>query len=164
MCAHTHGSYGFCHSVTAKHWLDLSSKDLHWNISDTGWAKSAWSNIFAPWSQASGVFVHDMPRFEASKVLNVLQNEPITTLCAPPTLYRSLVQQENLSCPQHLRHCVSAGEPLNEEVIETWYEKTGLWIREGYGQTETTLIAATSKDMEVRPGSMDKAAPGYDVR
>lgn len=164
MCAHTHASYGFCHWVTGKYWLDLTSNDLHWNISDTGWAKSAWSNIFAPWSQAAGVFVHDMPRFEADKVLQVLKKEPVTTLCAPPTLYRSLIQLKNLSEFPNLRHCVSAGEPLNEEVMTAWYEKTGLWIYEGYGQTETTLLAATLKNMKVKPGSMGKAAPGYDVR
>ncbi len=164
MCAHTHGSYGYCHWVTGKFWLDLKPTDLHWNISDTGWAKSAWSNLFAPWSQAAGVFVHDMPRFEAGQVLQVLKSQPITTLCAPPTLYRSLIQCQDLCELDHLRHCVSAGEPLNEEVIRAWHDKTGLWIREGYGQTETTLVAATMKDMKVKPGSMGKAAPGYDVR
>jgi acyl-coenzyme A synthetase/AMP-(fatty) acid ligase len=145
MCAHTHGSYGYCHWVTGKYWLDLNPNDLHWNISDTGWAKSAWSNVFAPWSQAAGVFVHDMPRFEAHEVLKVLEEAPVTTLCAPPTLYRSLIHQDNLSKLKHLRHCVSAGEPLNEEVIRMWHDRTGLWIREGYGQTETTLVAATFK-------------------
>ena len=86
-----------------------------------------------------------MPRFEVDKVLKVLQNVPITTLCAPPTLYRSLIRNENLREMKNLRHCVSAGEPLNEEVIKTWNEKTGIWIREGYGQTETTLVAANFK-------------------
>ena len=163
MCAHTQGTYGFCHSITAKHWLDLKSDDVHWNISDTGWAKAAWSNIFAPWSQGSCVYVHDMPRFEAQKVLTVLETDPITTLCAPPTLYRSLIQLD-ISKFANLRHCVSAGEPLNEEVIKAWHDKTGIWIREGYGQTETTLIAATTKNMKVKPGSMGKAAPGYNVK
>lgn len=142
MCALNH-SYGYCHWVTGKYWLDLGPKDLHWNISDTGWAKSAWSNLFGPWSQAAGVFVHDMPRFEVENVLKTLQKVPITTLCAPPTLYRSMIRSDNLKNFHSLRHCVSAGEPLNEDVIKTWHAKTGLWIREGYGQTETTLIAAT---------------------
>lgn len=166
MCAHTHASYGYCHWVTGKYWLDLTSTDLHWNISDTGWAKSAWSNVFAPWSQAAGVFVHDMPRFEAAEVLKVLGRFPVTTLCAPPTLYRSLILEQDIDREKlkSLRHCVSAGEPLNEEVIKMWHNRTGLWIREGYGQTETTLVAANFKNMDIRLGSMGKAAPGYDVR
>ena len=164
MCAHTHGSYGYCHWVTGKYWLDLKPSDLHWNISDTGWAKSAWSNLFAPWSQGAGVFIHDMPRFEVEDVIKVLQEVPITTLCAPPTLYRSLIKSDNVKDFKSLNHCVSAGEPLNEEVIKTWHDKTGLWIREGYGQTETTLVAATFKGMDLKPGSMGKPAPGYDVK
>ena len=163
MCAHTQGSYGYCHWVTGK-WLGLERNSLHWNISDTGWAKSAWSNVFAPWTHAAGVFIHDMPRFEPQEVLKVLQNEPITTLCAPPTLYRSLVQIPDLDKFQTIKHCISAGEPLNENVYRDWHQKTGLWIREGYGQTETTLLAATFHGMKIKPGSMGKPAPGYDVR
>ena len=163
MCAHTQGSYGYCHWVTGK-WLGLERNSLHWNISDTGWAKSAWSNVFAPWAHAASVFIHDMPRFEPNEVLKVLKHEPITTLCAPPTLYRSLVQIPQLSEFPTIKHCISAGEPLNENVHRDWHQKTGLRIREGYGQSETTLLAATFEGMKIKPGSMGKPAPGYDVR
>lgn len=171
--------------ILGKYWLDLTPQDLHWNVSDTGWAKSAWSNVFAPWSQVwqssfclsqltltlsllyqgAGVFVHGMPRFTPFDVLQTLDKYPITTICAPPTLYRGMVQ-EDLTVYEfsHLRHCLSAGEPLNEETILAWEASTGHLVKEGYGQTETTLLAGTFKGMEVRPGSMGKAAPGYDLR
>ena len=146
MVGHTHGSYGFCHWPMGKYWLDLTPEDLMWNISDTGWAKSAWSTIFGPWSQGATVFIHGMPRFTGPAVLDCLTRYPVSVLCAPPTLYRSLVQADLTSfSPAHLRHCVSAGEPLNEEVIYSWEEATGLVIKEGYGQTETTLLIGTFK-------------------
>lgn len=149
MVPHTQASYGYCHWVTGKYWLDLTPDDLHWNLSDTGWAKSAWSNVFAPWSQGAGVFVHGMSRFQPIRVLNILNNFPVTTMCAPPTLYRSLVQERQLiKCNFNLRNCLSAGEPLNEEVILTWEAATGILINEGYGQTETTLLAGTFKGTE----------------
>eukprot|EP00095_Tigriopus_kingsejongensis_P009197 maker-scaffold299_size217019-snap-gene-1.25 protein:Tk09197 transcript:maker-scaffold299_size217019-snap-gene-1.25-mRNA-1 annotation:"hypothetical protein BRAFLDRAFT_275193" len=165
MVPHTQASYGYCHGVTGKYWLDVGPKDLHWNISDPGWAKSAWSSVFAPWSQGAGVFVHGVTRVVPSEVLDILQTQPITTLCAPPTLYRGLVQEDLVACSfQALRHCVSAGEPLNEEIILAWEAATGLIIKEGYGQTETTLLAGNFEGIDVRPGSMGKPAPGYDVR
>jgi medium-chain acyl-CoA synthetase len=134
--------------VTGKYWLDLTPGDLHWNIADTGWAKSAWSNVLAPWSMGAGVFVHGMRRFLSDDVFRVLSEKPITTLCAPPTLYRSMVKGDAAAAAYNfksLRHCVSAGEPLNEEVVHTWEENTGMIIREGYGQTETTLLVANFK-------------------
>lgn len=167
MVPHTHGSYGYCHYVTGKYWLDLTPEDTHWNISDTGWAKSAWSSLFGPFFQGCTVFVHGMPRYVATDVLDTLTKYPITTMCAPPTLYRSLVQEKVKNYKmKHLRHCVSAGEPLNEEVIYNWEEATGIVIKEGYGQTESTLLCGTFKKMNkwVKPGSIGKAAPGYDVR
>ncbi len=88
MVPHTHASCGYCHVVTAKYWLGLTPDDLHWNVSDTGWAKSAWSSVFGPWYVGASVFVHGMERFDAMKVLDVLDAYPITTLCAPPTLFR----------------------------------------------------------------------------
>jgi len=167
MVAHTHGSYGVCHDVLGKYWLDLNNKDLMWSATDTGWAKSAWSAVFGPWSQGSGVFVHGMPKFTGDKVLDALEKYPVSVFCGAPTLYRMMVQ-ENLRDRNFmaLRHCVSAGEPLNQEVIYNWEEGTHLVIKEGYGQTETTLLIGTFKKMSkwVKPGSMGKAAPGYDVR
>jgi len=167
MVAHTHSSYGYCHFPMAKYWLDLTKDDIMWNISDTGWAKSAWSQVFGPWSQGSTVFVHGMPRFTASEILDTLAEYPVSVLCAPPTMYRSLVQEDLKQWKfKSLRHCVSAGEPLNEEVIYNWEEATGLVVKEGYGQTETTLLLGTFKKMSkwVKPGSIGKVAPGYDVR
>lgn len=167
MVPHTHTSYGYCHYVTGKYWLDVTENDLHWNVADTGWAKSAWSSLFAPLAHGSTVFVHGMPRFIASDVLETLAKYPVTTLCAPPTLYRSMLQED---LKQHkigsLRHCISGGEPLNEQVIYSWEEAMGIVIKEGYGQTETTLLCGTFKKMNkwVKPGSMGKPAPGYDVR
>jgi len=167
MVPHTHGSYGYCHWPMGKYWLDLGPGDLMWNISDTGWAKSAYSSVFGPWSQGATVFVNGMSRFTAPKVLDTLAKVPITVLCAPPTMYRSLVQEDLRQWSfLSLRHCVSAGEPLNEEVIYNWEEATGLVVKEGYGQTETTLLIGTFKKMSkwVKPGSIGKVAPGYDVR
>ena len=167
MVGHSHSSYGFCHQVMAKYWLDLCVDDVMWNISDTGWAKNSWSTIFGPWSQGCTVFIHGMPRFTGSAVLDTLEQFPVTVMCAPPTLYRSMVQEDLMNRTFHsLRHCVSAGEPLNEEVIYNWEEGTHLVIKEGYGQTETTLLIGTFKKMSkwVKPGSMGKVAPGYDVR
>jgi len=167
MVPHTHGSYGYCHWPMGKYWLDLGPGDLMWNISDTGWAKSAYSSVFGPWSQGATVFVNGMSRFTAPKVLDTLAKVPVTVLCAPPTMYRSLVQEDLRQWSfLSLRHCVSAGEPLNEEVIYNWEEATGLVVKEGYGQTETTLLIGTFKKMSkwVKPGSIGKVAPGYDVR
>jgi len=167
MVGHTHSSYGCCHDVMGKYWLDLTPDDVMWSISDTGWAKSSWSTLFGPWSQGSTVFIHGMPRFTGSAVLDTLEQYPVSVMCAPPTLYRSMVQEDLKKWSFHsLRHCVSAGEPLNEEVIYNWEEGTHLVIKEGYGQTETTLLIGTFKKMSkwVKPGSMGKVAPGYDVR
>ena len=167
MVPHTHTSYAYCHYVTGKYWLDLTRDDVHWNISDPGWGKSAWSSLFGPLSQGCTVFVHGMPRYLAKPVLETLANYPITTLCAPPTLYRSLLQEDiKAHAITSLRHCCSAGEPVNEEVIYNWEEAVGIVIKEGYGQTETTLLCGTFKKMNkwMKPGSMGKPAPGYDVR
>merc|ERR1719431_1993734 len=149
------------------YWLDLTKDDVMWNISDTGWAKSAFSSVFGGWSQGATVFVHGIERFTPPQVLDTLAEFPVNVLCAPPTLYRSLVQEDLKETKfNSLRHCVSAGEPLNEEVIYSWEEATGLVIKEGYGQTETTLLLGTFKKMSkwVKPGSIGKVAPGYDVR
>jgi len=166
MVPHTHSSYGFCHWPMGRYWLDLTPDDMMWNIADTGWAKSAYS-FFGTWSQGATVFVSGMSRFTSTQIMDTLAQYPVTVLCAPPTMYRSLVQEDLRLWKLHsLRHCVSAGEPLNEEVIYNWEEATGLVIKEGYGQTETTLLVGTFKKMSkwVKPGSLGKVAPGYDVR
>jgi acyl-coenzyme A synthetase/AMP-(fatty) acid ligase len=165
MAMHTHASYPLAHETTGRFWLDQRPSDLHWNISDTGWAKAAWSSYFGPWYCGSAVFVHHTEGFDPVRTLQLLQRYPITTVCGAPTLYRMLVLQDlaKYRFPA-LRHCVGAGEPLNPEVIATWKEMTGLTIRDGYGQTETVLLCGSFPCLEPRPGSMGKPAPGIDLR
>ncbi len=165
MVLHTHSSYPIGHQVTGRYWLDLQSSDLHWNLSDTGWAKAAWSSLFGPWNTGSTLFVHNSKgKFAPELTLELLSEHKITSFCAPPTAYRMLVgldlQNYNL---ESLRSCVSAGEPLNPEVIDIWQEKSGMLIREGYGQTETCLLVGTFPEMVVKKGSMGKPAPGFVV-
>ena len=157
-------SYGLAHEITGRYWLDLSPGDLHWNISDTGWAKAAWSSYFGPWNCGATLFVHHTEAFEPTKSLGLLGQYPITTLCGAPTIYRMFVLQElsQYTFP-HLRHCVGAGEPLNPEVIETWRKATGLTIRDGYGQTESVLLCGSFPCIEPRFGSMGKPSPGIDL-
>ncbi|XP_070617331.1 acyl-coenzyme A synthetase ACSM3, mitochondrial-like isoform X3 [Erythrolamprus reginae] len=138
MTEHSHASHGIGLAFNGRYWLDLTPSDLIWNTSDTGWGKSAWSSVFGPWSQGAGVFVHHMPRFDPKLVLEMLSKFPITTFCSAPTVYRMLVQHDLSSYKfQNLKHCVSAGEPINPEVMDQWKTETGLDVYEGYGQTET---------------------------
>lgn len=162
MTVHTHASYPIGHKITGTFWLDLRSDDLHWNLSDTGWAKAAWSSLFGPWSVGAAIFTHHTPRFDTKKTLEFLSKYPVTTMCGAPTNYRMLVLEDLKSYKYPtLRHCVGAGEPLNPEVIETWREATGLTIRDGYGQTETVLLAGSFPCIEPRFGSMGKPSPGF---
>jgi acetyl-CoA synthetase/medium-chain acyl-CoA synthetase len=168
MVLHTQSSYGMGHRATGKYWLDLKPSDLHWNLSDTGWAKAAWSSFFAPWQMGACIFALDARgKYDAAATLDTLARYPITTWCAPPTALRMIVR-EDLSKWKfpHLRHCVSAGEPLNPEVIEAWRRATSLLIHEGYGQTETIVLVAHAPSLgrEVRIGSMGHPTPGYDVQ
>jgi acyl-coenzyme A synthetase/AMP-(fatty) acid ligase len=165
MVLHTHVSYPMGHIVTGKYWLDLKPTDLHWNLSDTGWAKAAYSNLFGPWIMGAAMFTFDgRGRFDAQQTLELLERYPISTFCAPPTAYRLLVL-ENLSRYRlsALRHCIGAGEPLNPEVIEAWQRGTGLTIRDGYGQTETVILVANFPPLQVKPGSMGKPSPGFTI-
>lgn len=165
MTVHTHVSYPIGHITTGKFWLDLKPEDLHWNLSDTGWAKAAWSSFYGPWNCGAALFVHHAAKFDVKKTLGYLEKYPVTTLCGPPTAYRMFVLEDLSSYNfKTLRHCVGAGEPLNPEIIDTWAEHTGLKIRDGYGQTETVILAGTFPPLEVRPGSMGKPAPGIDVQ
>ena len=165
MVLHTQASYGIGHQTTGRYWLDLREDDLHWNISDTGWAKAAWSSLFGPWNCGSGLFVHHAPgKFNPRSVITNLEKYPITTMCGAPTIYRVLVQTDLSNFrPAALRHCVAAGEPLNPEVIKKWQAATGLTIRDGYGQTETVLLCANFPGVPVKPGSMGLPAPGIDL-
>ncbi len=166
MTVHNHVSYPMAHTITGKFWLDLTPDDLHFNLSDTGWAKAAWSSFFGPWNCGAAVFVHNpgSPKFDAERNLQLLEKYPITTLCGPPTAYRVFVLQDlNKYNFKALRHCVAAGEPLNPEVIDVWEKATGLKIRDGYGQTETVLLVGTFPPLEVKAGSMGKPSPGFTV-
>jgi acyl-coenzyme A synthetase/AMP-(fatty) acid ligase len=132
-------------------------------LEEMGWAKAAWSNLFGPWSQGAAMFIQDARgKFNAKETLSFLAKYPITTFCAPPTVYRLLVLEDLKAYPfKALRHCVGAGEPLNPEVIATWQESTGITIRDGYGQTETVLICGNFPPLKVKPGSMGKPSPGF---
>ena len=165
MVLHTQASYPLGHHLTGRFWLDLQPGDLHWNLSDTGWAKAAWSSFFGPWSQGATIFVPQMSgKFQPAPMLSMLEKYPVTTLCAPPTAFRLIIQEDlkKYKFP-HLLHCVSAGEPLNPEVIDTWKQATGLTIYDGYGQTETVCLVGNFRCLPVKPGSMGKPMPGFVI-
>ena len=167
MVLHTQASYGLGHRLTGQLWLDLRPEDVHWNLSDLGWGKAAWSSFYGPWQMGACVFALDAPgKFDPAVALKTLAAFPITTWCAPPTALRLIVRQDlsRWHFP-HLRHCVSAGEPLNPEVLNLWREATGLTLHEAYGQTETVALIGNFRSLghQVRPGSMGKATPGFTV-
>ncbi|MFC2047081.1 acyl-CoA synthetase [Chloroflexota bacterium] len=164
MVLHTQ-AYALAHIVTAKYVHDLRSTDLHWTIADTGWAKTAWGKLFGQWILGAAVLQHDKKNnFEPKKALKVLERYGVTTFCAPPTVYRMLIL-EDLSSYQlsHLRHCVSAGEPLSAESIRAWKLATGLEIYDCYGQTESVCLIGNYPNMPIRPGSTGKPTPGHIV-
>lgn len=165
MVMHTQASYSLGHVSTARYWHDLRAGDVHWTVSDTGWAKAAWGALFGQWHEGATVLQVDLARPDPDTILGILEAEAVTSFCAPPTLYRLLVQHDLTSYDlSMLRHCTSAGEPLNPEVIRAWHQGTGgLTVYDGYGQTETTNLVANYRTVPVRPGSMGKPAPGYDV-
>lgn len=139
---HTHFSYPFGHLTTAS-WIGLQQGDIHYNISQPGWAKFAWSSFFAPWSMGATVFAfHQTTRFSAAEHLTMIAKNKVTTFCAPPTALRMLILEDIKSYSFSLRECVAAGEPLNPEIVEAWKKGTGLILRDGYGQTESTCLVA----------------------
>jgi acetyl-CoA synthetase len=159
---HTHQSYPIGH-LSTMYWIGLQKGDRHWNISSPGWAKHAWSSFFAPWNAEATVFIFNYERFNATAVLDALVRHQVTTLCAPPTVWRMLIQQKLDDYPVSLREVLSAGEPLNPEVIEQVRKAWGLTIRDGYGQTETTAQIGNSPGQALKPGSMGRPLPGYSV-
>ncbi len=159
---HTQVSYPIGHFSTM-YWIGIQEGDIHQNISSPGWAKHAWSSFFAPWNAGATVLVHDAPRFKASRTLELLSTENVQTLCAPPTVWRMLVLEKLGAKPPSLRELVSAGEPLNPEVIEHVRKDWGVTIRDGYGQTETTAQIGNSPGQKIIPGSMGRPLPGYQV-
>jgi acyl-coenzyme A synthetase/AMP-(fatty) acid ligase len=166
MVLHTHASYGIGHEITARFWMDLHEGDRHWTVSDTGWAKAAWGLLFGQWRLGATVFLWDQrgkPDFD--KLLSLIGEHGVTTFCAPPTVFRAVVQGDLGRFDwRSLRHVVSAGEPLNPEVMREWAAATGLPIHDGYGQTETVNLVANYRTVPIREGSMGKPTPGFDVR
>jgi acetyl-CoA synthetase len=159
---HSHRSYPVGH-LSTMYWIGLQPGDLHWSISSPGWAKHAWSSVFAPWSAGATVFTYNQSRFSAREALRALVRFGVTTLCAPPTVWRLFVQEALNEYAIRLREVVSAGEPLNPEVIERVRAAWGLMIRDGYGQTETTAIIGNPPGESLKPGSMGRPLPGYTV-
>lgn len=167
MVIHTQASYPIAHIITGKYWLDLQPGDVHWNLSDTGWAKAAYASFFGPWNMGAAVFsVYKKGRFDPSFTLDCLRKYPITSFCGPPTAYRMMVKEIsdiNAFRLPLLRHFAAAGEPLNKEIIEIWKERTGRYIYDGYGQTETVITIANFRCLRIKPGSMGMPAPGFTV-
>ncbi|TFV57017.1 AMP-dependent synthetase [Geodermatophilus sp. DF01-2] len=159
---HTQVSYPVGHLSTV-YWLGLQPGDVHLNISSPGWAKHAWSCFFAPWIAEATVVVHNYRRFDAAALLAQIRERGVTTFCAPPTVWRMLVNADLSGGPGSLREVIGAGEPLNPEVIEQVRRAWGLTIRDGYGQTETTAQVGNTPGSEVKPGSMGRPLPGVPV-
>ena len=158
LVVHTHQSYPVGH-LSTMYWIGLQTGDRHWNISSPGWAKHAWSSFFAPWNAEATVFIFNYARFNATAVLDALVQHRVTTLCAPPTVWRMLIQQPLGEYRVALREVVLAGEPLNPEVIEQVQRAWGLTIRDGYGQTETTAQIGNSPGQPVKARLDGPAVP-----
>jgi acetyl-CoA synthetase len=159
---HSHQSYPVGH-LSTMYWIGLTPGDIHLNISSPGWAKHAWSCCFAPWNAEATVFMVNQPRFNAKSLLDTIARAGVTTFCAPPTVWRMLIQEDLAQWPVRLKELVGAGEPLNPEVIERVRAAWGLVIRDGYGQTETTAQIGNPPGQAVKPGSMGRPLPGYRV-
>jgi len=159
-----YNSYAIGHLITAKHWQNVRPDGLHFTISDTGWGKAVWGKLYGQWLLGAGVFTYDFNRFDSSVLLPMFKKYSITTFCAPPTMFRFFIKEKlskfDLSS---LEYVTIAGEALNPEVFNQFYEHTGLKLMEGFGQTETTLLIANLTNMEPRPGSMGKPVPQYNV-
>ncbi|MEV7982754.1 AMP-binding protein [Streptomyces sp. NPDC086519] len=159
---HTHTSYPIGHLATM-YWIGLKPGDVHLNISSPGWAKHAWSNLFAPWNAEATVFIHNYSRFEAGRLLAEMDRHGVTSFCAPPTVWRMLIQADLTQLRTPPREVVAAGEPLNPEVIEQVRRAWGVSIRDGFGQTETAVQVSNSPGQRLKTGSMGRPSPGYKV-
>uniref|UniRef100_A0A670JWD0 medium-chain acyl-CoA ligase n=1 Tax=Podarcis muralis TaxID=64176 RepID=A0A670JWD0_PODMU len=165
MVEHSCSSLGIGLASTGRDWMDLKASDLMWGFSDTGWIKFAFSNFYPTWMLGACVFQHGMLQFEPTTVLNTLSKYPVTIFCGTPTIFRMLLQHDVSRYQfKSLRRCLSGGEPTNLEVIEQWKAHTGIVIREGYGQTETTILCSTPKDMKVKPGFIGPSSHPFDVQ
>jgi acetyl-CoA synthetase len=159
---HTHTSYPIGH-LSTMYWIGLKPGDVHLNISSPGWAKHAWSNLFAPWNAEATVFLYNYTRFDASRLMAEMDRAAVTTFCAPPTVWRMLIQADLTQLRTPPREIVAAGEPLNPEVIEQVRRSWGVTIRDGFGQTETAVQVANSPGQPLKTGSMGRPSPGYRV-
>lgn len=159
---HTQQSYPVGH-LSTMYWLGLRPGDVHLNISAPGWAKHAWSCFFGPWNAGACVFIYNYSRFKAADLLKVLVKYEVTSMCAPPTVWRMMVQEDLGAWPVKLREVVGAGEPLNAEVIDQVQKAWGLTVRDGFGQTESTCQIGNAPGQKVKSGSMGKPMPGYPI-
>ena len=161
---HTHQSYPVGH-LSTMYWIGLVPGDVHLNISSPGWAKHSWSCVFAPWNAGACVFIYNAARFNAKGLLDTVGRCGVTTLCAPPTVWRLLIQEDLAAYRGRLqiRELAGAGEPLNPEVIEQVRDAWGITLRDGYGQTETAALLGNSPGQPLKPGSMGRPLPGYRV-
>ncbi len=163
MAMHAH-TYALAHLTTAKYWHDVTADSVHLTIADTGWGKAVWGKLYGEMFMESCVFVYDYDKFHASEILSILEKYKITSLCCPPTMFRFMLQEDVASYDlSALKYCTIAGEALNPDVFNKWYEATGIKLMEGFGQTETTLLIANRVGMEPKPGSMGKPMPHYNV-
>lgn len=158
-------AYAHAHCITAEFWMDQQKDDIHWTLSDTGWAKAAWGMLYAPWQVGAAMVLFNGTGFDPELHLRLISKLKVTTFCAPPTVYRVLAQMDLAEYDlSSIRHAIGAGEPLNPEVIKVWKDATGADIYDGYGQTETVNIVANYPCIPVKPGSMGKPVPGIDVQ
>lgn len=162
LVGHTHVSYPVGH-LSTMYWLGLQPGDVHLNLSSPGWAKHAWSCFFAPWNAQSTVLAYQYDRFDARALLDTMVRHRVTTFCAPPTVWRMLIQLPLSQWKPSLREAISAGEPLNPEVIKTVQDAWGITIRDGFGQTETTAQIGNPPGQAIKPGSMGRPLPGYQI-
>jgi acetyl-CoA synthetase len=159
---HSHQSYPVGH-LSTMYWLGLRPGDVHLNISSPGWAKHAWSCFFSPWNAQACVFICNQKRFNTKNLLDTVVRCGVTTFCAPPTVWRMLIQEDLAAWKVRIKELIGAGEPLNPEVIEQVKTAWGITIRDGYGQTETTALVGNTPGQKVKPGSMGRPLPGYRV-
>lgn len=163
MVAHDY-LYALAHITTAAFWHRVDPDGIHLTVSDTGWGKAAWGKLYGQWLAETCIMVYDFDKFIPCDLLQIMQDYKITTFCAPPTIYRFLVKEDMSKYDlSSLKECTNAGEPLNPEIMDKFREFTGITLREGYGQTETTLTLATYPGMKVCPGSMGRPTPGYEI-
>lgn len=159
---HTHFTLPFGHLTTSA-WIGLRYGDIHYNISAPGWAKFAYSSFFGPWNMGATLLAYQVDKFIAKEQLATMEQYGVTTFCAPPTVLRLMIQEDLTAYTFRIRQCVAAGEPLNPEIIEKWKKGTGITVRDGYGQTESSLLAGNMPDSIIKYGSMGKPTFLYDI-